>query len=396
VKVKQSPRDFVVEERARIGVSDQGPHAVYLLKKTDIGTLEALRAVRRRWRVPARELGFGGLKDRHATTTQWVTIPGGPRKNLEEKAFRLTYEGRSDVPMSRMLLEGNRFRIRLRDLSAPEARAIAGRLADAATHGLPAYFDDQRFGSLRGGGGFAALHLVRGDAEKALRAVIASPAKEDRAAVRARKRAIAASWGRFEEVVAQLDSSPMRAPVLHLARHPGDFEGAFALLDREERALLTSAYASAVWNRAVSRRVAEATPEAERLVVHGAAGPLVFPRTPEPLRPLEDAVLPLPAPNARADDPAWQEALERALADDGLTLDRLAPKRRLGIVFRATKRPVLFRPERATASAPMPDDLNRGRFAVDLSFGLARGLYATIVIKRMTAAAAARGAGARP
>jgi tRNA pseudouridine13 synthase len=392
VKVKQRPRDFVVEERARLGVSDRGAHAVYLLRKTDIGTLEALRAVRRRWRVPSRALGFGGLKDRHATTVQWVTIPGGPRRNLEEKAFRLTYEGRSDVPMSRMLLEGNRFEIRLRDLSEPEARAVAAALPRLAEGGLPAYFDDQRFGSLRGGGGFAALHLLRGDAERALRAVIASPSREDRAGVRERKRAVARAWGRFEDALPGLEGSPMRAPVLHLARNPGDFVGAFALLDREERALLASAYASSVWNRAVSARVSEATPEEERVVLPGAAGPLVFPRTPGPLRAFDGAVLPLPAPNARAEDPAWQEALERALEDDGLTLDRLAPKKRLGLAFRATKRPVLFRPIDARASAPLEDDLNPGRRALDLSFALDRGLYATILVKRLTVEAADFGA----
>jgi tRNA pseudouridine13 synthase len=183
--------------------------------------------------------------------------------------------------------------------------------------------------------------------------------------------------------------------VLHLAQRPGDFAGAFARLDREERALLASAYASAVWNRAVSRRVSDAVPAADRIVVPGAAGPLVFPRSPEPLRPFERDVLPLPAPNARADDPVWQEALERALLEDGLTLDRLVLPKPLGVVFRATKRPVLFRPEDPTASAPLPDELNRGRFAVDLSFGLARGLYATILVKRLTAPAA-RGPGARP
>jgi tRNA pseudouridine13 synthase len=336
-------------------------------------------------------MGFGGLKDRHATTTQWVTIPGGPPRDLEERTFRLTYEGRSAVPMSRLLLEGNRFRIRLRDLSEPEARAVAARLAEVAEGGLPAYFDDQRFGSLRGGGGFAALHLLRGDAEKALRAVIASPAKEDRARTRDEKRAVARAWARPEDALPRLEGSPLRAPVAHLARRPGDFEGAFALLDRQERALLASAYASSVWNRAVAARVAEATPASERIVVPGAAGPLVFPRSPEPLRPFEHDVLPLPAPRARADDPAWQAALERALGDDGLTLDRLALEKRLGVPFRATRRPVLFRPQEARASGPLADDLNRGRFAVDLSFALDRGLYATIVVKRLTVDAARGG-----
>ena len=93
MKVKQVPQDFVVEERARVRPTDRGPFALYLLRKEGIGTLEALRAVRRAWQVPGRAVGFGGLKDRHAVTSQWVTIPRGPRRNLEQATFRLTYEG---------------------------------------------------------------------------------------------------------------------------------------------------------------------------------------------------------------------------------------------------------------------------------------------------------------
>src|SRR5262249_23633134 len=156
---------FVVVERASLTPRDRGRFSVYRLHKRGLGTLEALRAVRRRWRLPPRSTGFGGLKDRHAETVQWVTIADGPRVNLEEPAFRLTYEGKSDVPMSRMTLLGNRFEVRLRGLSPADAPEIAARFDALARHGCLSYFDDQRFGSLRGGGGFAALHLLRGDAE---------------------------------------------------------------------------------------------------------------------------------------------------------------------------------------------------------------------------------------
>jgi tRNA pseudouridine13 synthase len=383
VKVKQVPSDFVVEEHATIEATDRGRFAVYLLRKRGIGTLEALRAVRRAWRVPARAVGFGGLKDRHADTVQWVTILQGPTRNLEEPAFRLTYEGRSDVPMSRTTLTGNRFRVRLRDLSAAEARRVAERFAAAAVHGIPAYFDDQRFGSLRGGGGFAALHLLRGDAESALRALIASPSREDRKAVRERERAIRDAWGRFEVALPRLANTQLRAPVLHLVRRPGDFVGALAQVDREERRLLASAYASAVWNRTVARRVAELVPDEGRLALPGAAGPLVHPKALEAIAPFDGAVLPMPAPSARASDPAWQAALEKTLAEDGLALDRLTLPPELAMDFRATKRAVVFRPRDGEASEPVADDLNRGRWRLDLSFSLDRGLYATVLLKRI-------------
>jgi tRNA pseudouridine13 synthase len=354
------------------------------MTKRGIGTLEALRAVSRAWRVPSRALGFGGLKDRHGTTTQFVTIPNGPRRNLDEPAFRLTYEGRSDVPMSRTVLEGNDFRVRVRDLSREEADALVERFRAVAESGLPAYFDDQRFGSLRGGGGFAVLHLLRGDAEAALRAVIASPDKADRKNVRERKRAIRDGWGDWGPLLPRLAGSPMRGPVAHLARRPGDFEGAFAALPREERRLLSSAYASSVWNRALVRILEGALPERERVVLRGAAGALVYPKGAMPGGALGEATLPMPAPTARADDPGHQAALEAALADDGLTLDRLRLPPRLGLEFRPTRRPLVFRPGSPRAEPPRPDERNRGRWCVDLAFRLGRGLYATILLKRLT------------
>ena len=383
MKVKQVPSDFVVEERATIEATDRGRYAVYRLHKRGIGTIEALRALRRTWRVPARAVGFGGLKDRHADTVQFVTIPQGPKRNLEEPAFRLTYEGQSDVPMSRTTLSGNHFRVRLRDLSRGEADAVARRFADATRFGVPAYFDEQRFGSLRGGGGFAALHLLRGDAEAALRAVIASPAREDRKAVRERERAIRDAWGRFEEALPRLTGTPLRAPVLHLVRRPGDFVGALAALDAEERRLLASAYASAVWNRTVARRIEAIVRNDDRIIFPGAAGPLVFAKDFAALAEFDGAVLPMPAPKAAASDPVWQAALEATLAEDGLTLDRLVFPKVLAMPLRPTKRPVLFRPQDARVEAAAPDDLNPGRSRLDLAFTLDRGLYATILLKRI-------------
>lgn len=384
MKVKQVPDDFVVDERASIAATNEGRYTLYRLRKTGLGTLEALRAISRAWKVPSRVLGFGGLKDRHAVTSQWVTIPNGPRRNLEQKAFRLTFEGKSDVPMSRMVLDGNTFRIRLRDLAQDEAERVLARFALVRDDGLPSYFDEQRFGSLRGGGGFAALHLLKGDAEAALRAVIACPSREDRAHVRERKRRIRAHWNDFEGLPEVLEGTPMRAPVLHLVQHPGDHLGAFLTLEREDRRLYASAYASAVWNRAVTAILSARIPAEDRLVFEGVAGPLVFPKVPGPLAPLASAVLPLPAPTAKADDPALQAALEAALAKDGITLDAMRLDPRLAMDFRPTKRALVFRPTEASATGPRPDELNPGRFRVDLAFLLGRGLYATIVLKFLT------------
>jgi tRNA pseudouridine13 synthase len=286
--------------------------------------------------------------------------------------------------MSRMVLTGNAFRIRVRDLAPNEAARLIERFEAVREHGLPAYFDEQRFGSLRGGGGFAALNLVKGDAESALRAVIACPSREDRAHVRERKRRIRAHWNDFDGLPEVLEGTPMRAPVLHLVKHPGDHLGAFATLDREERRLYASAYTSAVWNRAVAALVRTRVPPADQLVFHGVAGDLVFPRLPAPLPLLATAVLPLPAKGVSVDEPEIRDALVAALAADGVTLDALDLDPRLSMDFRPTKRAIWFRPAKTTVSAPLADELNPGRKRVDLAFTLDRGLYATIVLKYLT------------
>ena len=46
---------------------------------------------------------------------------------------------------------------------------------------------------------------------------------------------------------------------------------------------------------------------------------------------------------------------------------------------------MVFRPEEASAAPPAEDDLNRGRARLDLAFSLGRGLYATILLKRIAA-----------
>ena len=43
-------------------------------------------AVRRRWRIDFRRLSYGGLKDRHAVTSQFLTIFRGPNATSRTNA----------------------------------------------------------------------------------------------------------------------------------------------------------------------------------------------------------------------------------------------------------------------------------------------------------------------
>src|SRR3954452_16274559 len=152
-KLKQQPEDFQVEELTPLADAPpgQGPFAFYRLEKRGWTTPDALAAIRRRWEITPQRLSYGGLKDRHADTVQYLTIHHGPRRGLTHNAVTLHYLGQVPAPYSSRDIRANRFHITLRDLADDHAGRAVSEAAAVARDGVPNYFDDQRFGSVADG-----------------------------------------------------------------------------------------------------------------------------------------------------------------------------------------------------------------------------------------------------
>ena len=78
MKLKCQPEDFRVEELPLVSPAGAGRYTFYRLTKRNIGTIEAIEAICRRWNLAGRRVSYGGLKDRHAVTIQYLTIADGP------------------------------------------------------------------------------------------------------------------------------------------------------------------------------------------------------------------------------------------------------------------------------------------------------------------------------
>ena len=194
MKVKRTPQEFQVEEVVEISPGQKGEYALYRLSKWGANTLDVLRDVARRMGVPFSSIGYGGLKDRHALSHQYITVLRGRTQDLRGKNYRLHYLGPSEVPMGREKVLGNRFSILVRDLDlGPEE--VQQEVELVRLYGLPNYFDEQRFGSARHGQGFVAKELILGHYERALRLLLAVPSRWDEAAVKRFRRCVAESWG---------------------------------------------------------------------------------------------------------------------------------------------------------------------------------------------------------
>jgi len=366
VKVKQQPDDFEVEELSRLKPGVQGPFALYRLHKQGMGTLEAVVALCRAWKVPRRAVAFAGLKDRYGRTAQCVSIRSGPQRNFEGRGFRLNYLGRSLRPAVRGTVAGNRFRIVLRDLCDEQAACVAERALAAEAHGVPDYFDDQRFGSLRGTNGeFVARALLDGDAQKALRLAIASPSRADRSKMKRRRRLLQRKWGDWKALARELDGGTEQRICRRLAEGAA-FEEAYALVDETLRSLHLAAFQSFLFNRMLRAAVGDGPQHL------GVAGPYVFCEAER--ADLRELSFPLASRDAPAD-----AALDAVLQADGLTRQTLS-----ALPFRPGFRGALFIPRELAVGEPEPDDLNAGRRKLALHFTLRPGSYATMLIKRCT------------
>ena len=393
MKLKRQPEDFLVEELPLITGGKEGKFGFYRLTKRGIGTLEAIEAIRRRWDLASRQISYGGLKDRHAVTIQYLTIFNGPSRSFSGGGFDLEPVGRLDFPYGPGQFRGNQFTVVLRDLAANGVEAAVRSLDQIPRDGLPNYFDDQRFGSVGFDGDFIGRAWLAGDHEKALRLAIAEANPMDRADAKAEKAILRATWGQWAEAKAQLPRSHARSLVTYLVDHPTDFRGAFARVRRELRSLYFSAFQSHLWNLCLARMIERIARDDQRtLVAFKVAGlPIHHGLDPDQGTTLRQAQIPLPATRTPLPEtgPIRDAALE-VVAAQGLEWADLRVKHLKDVFFSKGYRPALFFPDRLTHEFG-PDDLYPGRHQLRLQFQLPKGAYATLVVKRITDAATAPG-----
>ena len=386
MKLKRLAADFQVEELVR-PLPAGGSFALYRLTKQSLGTLEAIAAIAKRWQLDRRKIAFAGLKDRHALTTQFVTIADAPRQNLKQTNLELEYLSQVSRPVHASDISGNRFAIVVRDLSAAEAGAAAATLAIIERDGLPNYFDDQRFGSLGKSGDFIARPWCLGDYERTVWLALADENVHDTPQEREEKQVLRENWGQWQLCERVLPRGVRRDMVAHLAR-TGDFRRAIGLLRQDLRSLWLASFQSHIWNGILAELIQE-TCGRERLtrVQIGKSDVLFYAELTDAQRSaLRKMVLPLPSARLHLPDGPLKALYERVVQQEGLQLREMRVKYPRDSFFSKGERPAVFWPQELT-HAIGDDELYPARVKLTLRFVLGRGSYATILIKRLLGAA---------
>jgi len=171
---KSTPEDFQVDEILPFVADGEGHHLLLQIRKEHLNTADVQQALSALAGCRQSDVGFSGLKDFHAVTTQWFSLPLTTGGDSIERANRDMKEGRdiecqkwlgellqtrisgragsveivSMARHQRKLRRGthrrNRFKTILRGCN--DRKNFEQRLKFIERNGFPNYFGLQRFG----------------------------------------------------------------------------------------------------------------------------------------------------------------------------------------------------------------------------------------------------------
>jgi tRNA pseudouridine13 synthase len=146
-RIRTTPDDFEVEEVPSYEPCGSGDHLFLWVEKRGMAPEYFARTVAQRLGISPGAVGTAGLKDRHAVTRQWVSVPKEAEPHLgrlDGDGIRVLKTGRHTNKLKPGHLRGNAFRILIR--GAARLDSVDAILARIREQGLPNYYGPQRFG----------------------------------------------------------------------------------------------------------------------------------------------------------------------------------------------------------------------------------------------------------
>ncbi len=384
MKIKQLPEDFKVEEISEFAPKDRGNYKLYTLEKKTIETFSLLRYLSKKDKIPVSEFGIAGLKDKHAVTKQYLTIPSKySLTTLHENNFHLTFLGYLDKKIELGNLKGNKFEITVRDIKKGELDGISQKAKGIGLIGVPNYFDSQRFGSVIGNR-FIAKFLIKKDYEQAVKIYLTGFTKFESGKIKQEKRLILQSWNNLSGL--EIKNSSL-AIVIDEYKKSKSWLYAYKKVPSSLKEMIISAYQSYLWNECVKQVLIKKINKRKLYSIKYNIGSLIFYKSlteseakniPQTFKTISDQI-----------KPTYLELgiINRVLAREGIALKDFDIKKQTGNFFKTHERKVLLKSSGFGISPPAIDELNdKGRkntFKITLSFVLPKGSYATVITKRI-------------
>ena len=148
-EIKQRPADFIVEELPLYEPEGYGEHLYLRVQKENLSHGDLVRIVAKHFDISEKRIGFAGMKDKHAITTQTISLHTPKNYDVDlpiHENIRVAWSDRHVNKLRRGHLLGNRFAIRIRNVDPLHTPIVSRRLEELAETGVPNFFGPQRFG----------------------------------------------------------------------------------------------------------------------------------------------------------------------------------------------------------------------------------------------------------
>lgn len=256
-RYKCSPADFLVEEVTLEEATGEGEHVLAQIEKRSLTTPQAIERMARMLGVDPRRVGYAGLKDARAITRQWLSFPGvGPEAVLacEVRGVRVLQASAHRRALRIGRLEGNRFRIKLREVHPERVDDLRAGLVELERRGVPNAFGPQRFGR-RGDTWRVGEAWLRQDHQEVVDLICGRPSERDTGPVLKARQLY--ERGELEQAAKAMPRFVPEARRLlrSLVKSGGDCERAVEALERRERRFYISAWQARLFNRVLYARL---------------------------------------------------------------------------------------------------------------------------------------------
>ena len=380
--IKLHPEDFIVDEKLNLPIEKEGDFQVLKLKKSNLSTIQVVRYLAKLLNLKPSDIGFAGLKDKYAITTQYISIPKDA--NLPDKVcfvkkekweqtdkptfgkiptFCLEKIGYSKQQIKVGDNEGNYFEITLRNLNKDLKKRIFSNFEIIKRYGFANYFGEQRFGSVDARNDFIFLHLIKGNIEKALKTYfsIKAPLK---------------NWGKWEQFYKDIKGKVEqyeRDLILGLKRGLS-FEKAIRILPKNIRLMFNFAFQSFLWNEYLRQYIEAKYPYKRVPFIN--KWKLSFYLEVYDFEFLKNLEIPFTMQKYKTEDKLLRKIIEKTLKRYNVSPDWFE-KEVIGIkVLTDDKRKAVC----------IPKDLqiySKQRDSLKLKFFLPKGSYATVLIRKL-------------
>ncbi|MDP2923403.1 MAG: tRNA pseudouridine(13) synthase TruD [Candidatus Omnitrophota bacterium] len=383
LKIKVQPDDFVVEEIAELPLRQRGKFAVYFLRKKSWSTLELLRKLSQEFKIPFSFFSYGGRKDKHALTTQYITIKHQKQIKVEDKRYSLSFMGFMDRPMGPDLIMGNKFEVVVRELCEEEINSAIAEIEIVKTSGYCNYFDDQRFGSFDKEQGFIAEKIIKKQYNGALKVYLTHISSRDRQKDKQKKQFFSENWKDWKTCCEKAETEFEKNTFSFLMKNSKGFLPMLQKIPKEEMSLFFSCYQSYLWNELL-RRIILKQPKSLLKFYEGMIGSYIFytDLDSENTQYLKTLNIPTLSSKMKVADSLSRGICEEILMENGIKTSMFNIRQVRQAFFKSSERKAIVVPLNISFDF-LNDEIYKNSKKLVLKFSLPRASYATMFVKRI-------------